>query len=62
MLKDQCGFCLFFMRFIMLVDLVATLIMRAFVVGYMLYLIFVSIKYVQVPFLSLVIVGAMYEL
>ena len=60
-LKELCGFCLFSMRFVVLMDLLATLIMPAFV-GYMFYLIYVSIRYAQVPLLSLIIFCSMYGL
>ena len=66
MIKNLCGFCCFSMRFIVLIDLVATIVQPASI-GYMVYLIWLyagdgvtEIK--QVPIVTLVMFAAIYGL
>ncbi|PYI25071.1 hypothetical protein BP00DRAFT_431632 [Aspergillus indologenus CBS 114.80] len=61
-LKDMCGFCLFSMRFVVLVDLIGTLILPATCVylGYLLYL--VGSGTGQFPIISIIILAGVYGL
>ncbi|KAJ1501864.1 Chitin synthase, class 6 [Coelomomyces lativittatus] len=63
--SELCGFCLFSMRFVVFIDLLATLVQPAIMVyiGYLVYLVVNSIKYNepnQFPLISLILLGAMY--
>ncbi|BFZ60506.1 hypothetical protein YB2330_001542 [Saitoella coloradoensis] len=61
-LKQLCGFCCFSMRFIVFMDLAATLI-QPVTVGYLAYLIYRIIQNTSsVPVLSLVLLGLVYGL
>jgi len=61
-LKDLCGFCCFSMRFIVLIDLLGTILLPATTV-YLIYLIVtVSTGKASVPIISLVMIGAVYGL
>lgn len=61
-LKDLCGFCCFSMRFIVIIDLLGTILLPATMV-YLVYLIVtVATHKASVPILSLVMIGAVYGL
>ncbi|CAI2162513.1 1810_t:CDS:2 [Funneliformis geosporum] len=61
-LPQLCGFCCFSMRFVVMIDLFATLIMPA-TVAYFLYLIYHIIKYPSlVPITSIMLLAAVYGL
>lgn len=61
-LKDLCGFCCFSMRFIVLIDLLGTILLPATTV-YLVYLIVsVSTGTAAVPIISLVMIAAVYGL
>ncbi|KAG0229955.1 hypothetical protein BGW42_001283 [Actinomortierella wolfii] len=61
-LPQLCGFCCFSMRFIVLIDLFATLIMPVTVVyiGYLIYTI--AVRHQEIPTLALILMGAVYGL
>lgn len=61
-LKDLCGFCCFSMRFVVLVDLIGTLILPATCVylGYLIYLI--ASHSGQIPYISIAILAGVYGL
>lgn len=61
-LKDLCGFCCFSMRFIVIIDLLGTILLPATMV-YLIYLIVtVATHKASVPIISLVMIGAVYGL
>lgn len=61
-LKDLCGFCCFSMRFIVLIDLLGTILLPATTV-YLVYLIVsVSTHTAAVPIISLIMIAAVYGL
>jgi chitin synthase len=61
-LKDLCGFCCFSMRFVVLVDLLGTIILPATVVylGYLIYM--VASHSGQFPLISIIILACVYGL
>ena len=61
-LKDLCGFCCFSMRFIVLIDLLGTILLPATTI-YLIYLIVVvATGSAAVPVISLILIGAVYGL
>jgi chitin synthase len=61
-LEQLCGFCCFSMRFIVMIDLVSTII-QPITVGYIVYLIVeVTTNQETLPIISLVMIGAVYGL
>ncbi|KAG1744846.1 glycosyltransferase family 2 protein [Suillus lakei] len=61
-LEQLCGFCCFSMRFVVMIDLVSTII-QPITVGYIVYLIVeVATKQETLPVISLVMIGAVYGL
>ncbi|KAK9454908.1 chitin synthase-domain-containing protein [Dipodascopsis uninucleata] len=59
-LPDLCGFCIFSMRFIVIVDLLGTLLLPS-VVAYIGYLIYVIVTgYGPFPLISIVLIGGIY--
>ncbi|RKP19160.1 hypothetical protein ROZALSC1DRAFT_29208 [Rozella allomycis CSF55] len=58
-LSQLCGFCMFSMRFVVFIDLLATLIMPA-TFGYLVYLIYDSVSNQTVPVESLYLIAAIY--
>lgn len=62
LMRELCGFCLFSMRFIVLIDLVGTIILPATAV-YLIYLIVVvATGSAPIPYISLALIGAVYGL
>ena len=59
MLPQLCGFCCFSMRFVVFLDLFATLVMPA-TVAYLVYLIYSSIQNNTAPIISLILIGVAY--
>ncbi|KAF7130913.1 hypothetical protein CNMCM5793_003848 [Aspergillus hiratsukae] len=61
-LKDLCGFCCFSMRFVVLIDLIGTIILPATCVyiGYLIYL--VASHSGPIPYISIAILGGVYGL
>ncbi|KAG1811048.1 chitin synthase-domain-containing protein [Suillus variegatus] len=61
-LEQLCGFCCFSMRFVVMIDLVSTII-QPITVGYIVYLVVeVVMKAETLPVISLVMIGAVYGL
>ncbi|KAG1722688.1 glycosyltransferase family 2 protein [Suillus paluster] len=61
-LEQLCGFCCFSMRFVVMIDLVSTII-QPITVGYIVYLIVeVTTNQETLPIISLVMIGAVYGL
>lgn len=62
LMRELCGFCLFSMRFIVLIDLVGTIILPATAV-YLIYLIVVvATGSAPIPYISLALIAAVYGL
>jgi len=61
MLKDMCGFCCFSMRFVVFIDLFGTIILPATAV-YIGYIIYRAASGGQFPWISLVMIAAVYGL
>jgi len=61
LLKQMCGFCCFSLRFIVIIDLFATLIMPA-TIGYLGYLIYLAVMKHSFPIISLILLAAAYGL
>ncbi|GAA96153.1 glycosyltransferase family 2 protein [Mixia osmundae IAM 14324] len=61
-LKDLCGFCCFSMRFIVLLDLVSTVILPASSIYLVYMIITVATGNAQIPVISLIMIGAVYGL
>lgn len=61
LLKEMCGFCCFSLRFIVVLDLFATLIMPA-TIAYLGYLIYLAATKATFPLISLILLGAAYGL
>ncbi|KAJ7594228.1 glycosyltransferase family 2 protein [Mycena floridula] len=61
-LEQLCGFCCFSMRFVVMIDLISTLI-QPVTVAYLVYLVYlVTALHKQVPTLSLIMIAAVYGL